>query len=90
VEGSCEYGNEPLASIKCWEVHELLNNWQHLKRAHLHVVSNRNYRSLIFVRSNGTQFVGVESHGIHVCSGSAFAVLYVCVCLIFRCSMYLV
>jgi hypothetical protein len=22
VEGSCEHGNEPLGSIKCWEVHE--------------------------------------------------------------------
>jgi hypothetical protein len=22
VEGSCEYGNEPLGSIKCWEVLE--------------------------------------------------------------------
>jgi hypothetical protein len=30
-EGSCEDGNEPLGSIKCWEVLEWLNNWQLLK-----------------------------------------------------------
>jgi hypothetical protein len=26
VEGSCEYGIEPLGSIKCWEVLEWLPN----------------------------------------------------------------
>jgi hypothetical protein len=28
VEGSCEHGNEPSGSIKCWEVLEWLHNWQ--------------------------------------------------------------
>jgi hypothetical protein len=28
VEGSCEHGNEPLGSIKCWEDIEQLHNWQ--------------------------------------------------------------
>jgi hypothetical protein len=31
VEGSCEHGNEPSGSIKCWEVLEWLHNWQLLK-----------------------------------------------------------
>jgi hypothetical protein len=26
-EGSCEHGNKPLGSIKCWEVLEWLQNW---------------------------------------------------------------
>jgi hypothetical protein len=26
VEGSCEHGNEPSGSIKCWEILEQLNN----------------------------------------------------------------
>jgi hypothetical protein len=28
VEGSCEHGNEPSGSIKCWEFLEWLHNWQ--------------------------------------------------------------
>jgi hypothetical protein len=32
VEGSCERGNEPSGSIKCWEVLERLRNWQLLKK----------------------------------------------------------
>jgi hypothetical protein len=31
VEGSCEHGNEHSHSIKCWEVLELLHNWQFLE-----------------------------------------------------------
>jgi hypothetical protein len=27
VESSCECGNEPLGSIKCWETIEWLHNW---------------------------------------------------------------
>jgi hypothetical protein len=27
VESSCEFGNEPLGSIKCWETIEWPNNW---------------------------------------------------------------
>jgi hypothetical protein len=27
VEGSCEHGNKPLGSIKCWEILEYLHNW---------------------------------------------------------------
>jgi hypothetical protein len=33
VEGSCEHGNEPSGSIKCWEVLESLDNWRLLKKA---------------------------------------------------------
>jgi hypothetical protein len=32
VEGSCEHGNEPTGSIKCWDVLEWLHNWQLLKK----------------------------------------------------------
>jgi hypothetical protein len=28
VEVSCEHINEPSGSIECWEVLELLHNWQ--------------------------------------------------------------
>jgi hypothetical protein len=31
-EGSCEDGNEPSGSIKCWEFLEWLHNWQLLKK----------------------------------------------------------
>jgi hypothetical protein len=27
VESSCEFGNEPSGSIKCWETIEWPNNW---------------------------------------------------------------
>jgi hypothetical protein len=32
VEGSCEHGNEPLDSIKCWEIPEYLHNLQLFKK----------------------------------------------------------
>jgi hypothetical protein len=32
VEGSCEHGDEPSGSLKCWEVPEWLHNWQLLKK----------------------------------------------------------
>jgi hypothetical protein len=32
VEGSCEHGNKPAGSLKCWEVLEWLHNWQLLKK----------------------------------------------------------
>jgi hypothetical protein len=32
VEGSCDHGNEPLGSIKYWEILEKLNDWQILKK----------------------------------------------------------
>jgi hypothetical protein len=31
-EGSCEHGDETSRSLKCWEVPELLDNWQLLKK----------------------------------------------------------
>jgi hypothetical protein len=31
VEGSCEHGNEPLGSVKCWEILEWLSDWRLLK-----------------------------------------------------------
>jgi hypothetical protein len=40
VEGSCEHGNEPSGSIKCWEVLEWLHNWQLLKKGSALWVSN--------------------------------------------------
>jgi hypothetical protein len=32
VEGSCEDGNEPSGSLKCWEVLEELHNWWLIKK----------------------------------------------------------
>jgi hypothetical protein len=32
MEGSCEHGDEPSGSIKCWELLEWLRNWQLLKK----------------------------------------------------------
>jgi hypothetical protein len=32
MEGSSEHDSEPSGSIKCWEVHERLHNWQLLKK----------------------------------------------------------
>jgi hypothetical protein len=32
VEGSCEYGNEPSGSIKCWEILEWMHYWRFLKK----------------------------------------------------------
>jgi hypothetical protein len=32
VEGSCEHGDEPSSSMKCWAVLEWLHNWQLLKK----------------------------------------------------------
>jgi hypothetical protein len=32
LRGSCEHGNEPSGSIKCWEVLEQLHNWQLFKK----------------------------------------------------------
>jgi hypothetical protein len=37
--GSCEHGNEPSGSIKCWEFVEWLRNWQLLKKASAPCVS---------------------------------------------------
>jgi hypothetical protein len=33
VEGSFQYGNEPSASLKCWEILEWLSNWWLLKHS---------------------------------------------------------
>jgi hypothetical protein len=30
--GSCEHGNEPLGSIKCWDVLEWMHNWMLLNK----------------------------------------------------------
>jgi hypothetical protein len=30
--GSCEHGDEPSGSIKCWEVLQWLHNWRLLKK----------------------------------------------------------
>jgi hypothetical protein len=32
VEGSCEHGDEPSGSLKCWEVLEWLHNWRLLRK----------------------------------------------------------
>jgi hypothetical protein len=48
-EGSCEDGNEPSGSIKCWEILERLSSWRLLKKnpapyclLFVNFVSNRN------------------------------------------------
>jgi hypothetical protein len=38
-EGSCEHGNVPSGSIKCWEYLEELHNWQLLKKSSAPCVS---------------------------------------------------
>jgi hypothetical protein len=38
-EGSCEHGDEPSGSIKCWEVLEWLYNWRLLKKGSALLVS---------------------------------------------------
>jgi hypothetical protein len=40
VEGSCEHGNEPSGSIKCWEVLEWLHNCQLLKKGSVSIKAN--------------------------------------------------
>jgi hypothetical protein len=32
VEGSCEHGDEPSGSLKCWKILEYLHNWQLLRK----------------------------------------------------------
>jgi hypothetical protein len=32
VEGSCEHGNEPSGSTKCWQILQWLHNWRRLKK----------------------------------------------------------
>jgi hypothetical protein len=32
VEGSCEHGNEPSGSLKCWEIREWLSEWRLLNK----------------------------------------------------------
>jgi hypothetical protein len=32
VKSSCEHGIEPSGSVKCWEVHQWLQNWQLLRK----------------------------------------------------------
>jgi hypothetical protein len=32
VEGSCEHGNEPSGSTKCWKILEQLRDWPLLKK----------------------------------------------------------
>jgi hypothetical protein len=39
VESSCELGNEPSGSIKCWETTEWLHNLRPLGGTQLHRVS---------------------------------------------------
>jgi hypothetical protein len=52
VKGSCEHGNEPTGSIKCWEVLEWLLNWWLLKKgsaplSECHVVRSQKIDNLI-------------------------------------------
>jgi hypothetical protein len=41
VEGSCEHGDEPSGSLKCWEVPEWLHNWQLLRKGSAPLVSKK-------------------------------------------------
>jgi hypothetical protein len=40
MEGSCEHGNEPSGSIKCWEALETLHSWRLLNKGVAPWVSN--------------------------------------------------
>jgi hypothetical protein len=52
VESSCECGNEPSGSIKCWETIEWLHNWWPLGSAQLHRVA-RFVRVMAYWSSRG-------------------------------------
>jgi hypothetical protein len=39
VESSCEFGNEPSGSVKCWETIKWLHNWWPPSSAQFHRVS---------------------------------------------------
>jgi hypothetical protein len=41
VESSCELGNEPSGSIKCWEVLEWLHNWGSVQLYRISYVDER-------------------------------------------------
>jgi hypothetical protein len=48
MEGSCEHGNEPLGSIKCWEVLQWVHNWRLLKKGSAPCVSDVRRRTALF------------------------------------------
>jgi hypothetical protein len=58
VEGSCEHGNEPSGSIKCWEFLEWLHNWQLLKKGSAPWVSE-------WVRTPWTRQISIRCSGRH-------------------------
>jgi hypothetical protein len=39
MEGSCDHGDEPSGSIKCWVVLEWLHNWRILRKGSAPLVS---------------------------------------------------
>jgi hypothetical protein len=55
VEGSCERGNKPSGSIKCWDVLEWLRNLRFSRRAQLHEVSLVNLKGRDLLRNPGVE-----------------------------------
>jgi hypothetical protein len=57
VEGSCEHGNEPSGSIKCWEVSEWLHNWRLLKKGSFPWVSEAQRRLEVNHKLSNTHYL---------------------------------
>jgi hypothetical protein len=61
VEGSCEHGNEPSGSIKCWEFLEWLYNWQLLKDCWAPWVSEAWNFNVKFLRASTPELITLYS-----------------------------
>jgi hypothetical protein len=51
VESSCEFGNEPLGSVKCWETIEWLHNWWPLVLSSIELVRITSYFQYVVLNS---------------------------------------
>jgi hypothetical protein len=56
VEDSCEHGNEPLCSIKCWEILKCCATGGFSRRPQLHEVSYLVSQFVSFVTKKGSVF----------------------------------
>jgi hypothetical protein len=50
AEGSCEDGEEPSGSTKCWRAPRVLPNWRPLEKGHFHEVGVALTRDAAFTR----------------------------------------
>jgi hypothetical protein len=68
VEGSCEHGNEPSGSIKCWEVLECMHNWRLLKKGSAPRVSEMATAMYTYVETSVHQHTSTHVEITHVVS----------------------